>query len=673
MNPSPKIGISNQMTAEAKVVHSTIVGTNALGRISDVLIAWIKQEKGASQSFLADLRLLIQALSDFSCPKDGNVLGQIEMGTESEMIVIATRFECRKKFDLSMIEKELTQYWLNSDELKYLKKILYPHDRVEVRYHIALNLLEWRVYRTLNSENVPSHEATFSVLVDEENGLSAGMAQLVDAGDLPFQDWLEEIYKNKQTKNRSGTLKVEGGGEQDEAEWARIVVEREQEEIENSITFTDNYEETLEEVSVVSSDKEAPEATSLVQGKFSSDESAATRVSGQNESHPVENTLVSGETETDEDDQVTRLSGSTQPKNQKKRISKSDGSLDSSETVDGDAGIDGASEVAFSGEPSGEASKTKVKGKVSKENEDSVTFENDQDHENVKTIFKGDKKIVEKETVTKVVQSGNAKKEQKTERVFLSDDAISKAGSDYSDRILKEILADQATLKEKTKEIVIELKKEQLTLTRESGMLRQKLTKTEDLLKRKEVKIQQYMAEIKNLKARPAPAPVVAASGPNSDVFRQKAMDMFEKLKAVKEENKALEKAIEDMMKNREKSGQAGPASSDGAVIAMKKEVDELTKKVERTNRALEAEKEKMKALSERVIIAEKEAKGSGALVSDLEAKVEHQLKMTAQSKKETEQVKQKLVQSDQEKNKIKNELVKAQAQIQTLMKRQAA
>jgi uncharacterized coiled-coil DUF342 family protein len=42
------------------------------------------------------------------------------------------------------------------------------------------------------------------------------------------------------------------------------------------------------------------------------------------------------------------------------------------------------------------------------------------------------------------------------------------------------------------------------------------------------------------------------------------------------------------------------------------------------------------------------------------------------QYKKEIDSMKQKMVQADAEKNKVKNELLKAQAQIQTLMKRAA-
>ena len=102
-------------------------------------------------------------------------------------------------------------------------------------------------------------------------------------------------------------------------------------------------------------------------------------------------------------------------------------------------------------------------------------------------------------------------------------------------------------------------------------------------------------------------------------------------------------------------------------------QIEDLVKKIDVYQRALAEEKAKAISINERLNVAEKEAQAAGPIIEDLEARVEHTLKVAQQHKKETEQVKQKLVQSDAEKNKIKNELVKAQAQIQTLMKRQAS
>jgi hypothetical protein len=152
-----------------------------------------------------------------------------------------------------------------------------------------------------------------------------------------------------------------------------------------------------------------------------------------------------------------------------------------------------------------------------------------------------------------------------------------------------------------------------------------------------------------------------------ADHFRVKAIEMFEMLKRSKEECKALEKTNHELRK------ELSSTENTTTTGMSQKYLEELTKKMERTQRALEAEKLKVKTLSERAMVAEKEAQASGPLIDDLESKVEHTLKVVQQHKKETEQIKLKLVQSDAEKNKVKNELMKAQAQIQTLMKRQAA
>jgi DNA repair exonuclease SbcCD ATPase subunit len=142
---------------------------------------------------------------------------------------------------------------------------------------------------------------------------------------------------------------------------------------------------------------------------------------------------------------------------------------------------------------------------------------------------------------------------------------------------------------------------------------------------------------------------------------------MFEMLKKVKEEKAELEKLINDSRRKDNSEGFEGPFNQN------LKALDESVKKSERLQRAFDAEKVKLKTLSERVMIAEKEAQAAGPIIEDLESKVEHTLKTVQQHKKETEQVKQKLVQSDAEKNRIKNDLIKANAQIQTLMKRQAS
>jgi chromosome segregation ATPase len=165
------------------------------------------------------------------------------------------------------------------------------------------------------------------------------------------------------------------------------------------------------------------------------------------------------------------------------------------------------------------------------------------------------------------------------------------------------------------------------------------------------------------------------AGGSNSQdsnmaqVFREKAKQMYEMAKALQLEKTALQKELFAL-----KRGQVAEMEEieQGSASTVNMQMDDLLKKVDRLTRALESEKQKVKMLSDRVTVAEKEAQSASPLIEDLEAKVETTLKNSQQYKKETEAVKQKLVQAEAEKNKIKNELIKAQAQIQTLNKRLA-
>jgi hypothetical protein len=151
--------------------------------------------------------------------------------------------------------------------------------------------------------------------------------------------------------------------------------------------------------------------------------------------------------------------------------------------------------------------------------------------------------------------------------------------------------------------------------------------------------------------------------------FRDKAMQMFDMAKKLQVENSELKRQL-SQMKSEDRITEIDVDESPNTGVNL--QMEDLLKKVERLNRALETEKQKVKMLSDRVTVAEKEAQSSSPLIEDLEAKVETTLKNSQQYKKETELVKQKLVQAEAEKNKIKNELLKAQAQIQTLNKRLA-
>jgi hypothetical protein len=502
-----KLGISNSLPDDTAVIHSTILGMNCLGRTSDLLSAWCKRELDAHAAFLSDFRLLTQALLEFSCPKSGEALGHVELAESDGLLILATRFPCRLTLNAALLQRELTQYWLNSDDVKLLKRMLSAQDRVEVRYHEKLNLIEWRVCRPLGiSSVVMDHADSFQVMTDLSADIQAGNAKFQDLGDLPFTDWLTDVYKNRQTGNRAGSVTIEGGESQDDQEWARIVVEREKEKIEQD----------LEQI--------------------------------------------------------------------------------------------------------------------------------------FKSEFLTEEEVVHQFTV-------DAAKDEENFKVRAS----------LSEKEVEQILIENQNLKDAAREVSSRIKKIEVAADLEKALHRQKTNQLDDLLRKKEYLNQRHQAEIKSLHENIAEAKKNPDNS-RSDHFRIKALEMYEALKKAKEETKVLERTHLEM-KRKERETFDGPST----MGMNQKHIDELNKKMERNQRALEAEKLKVKSLSERVIVAEKEAQSAGPLIDDLESKVEQTLKFVQQHKKETEVVKQKLVQSDAEKNKIKNDLMKAQAQIQTLMKRQAS
>lgn len=242
----------------------------------------------------------------------------------------------------------------------------------------------------------------------------------------------------------------------------------------------------------------------------------------------------------------------------------------------------------------------------------------------------------------------------------------------------EEIVSNIEEIKdERAREIVQDSKRRELRAKHDLVVYQRKSEKYEALLQEKERLIQRRATEIRNLNAKLLEKTGSDQFSESAQKFKEKALQMADALKKAKDDNEALEKTIFELRQKvrvHEGAAEVGvkmPAG--GAATVGQQQVEELVKKADRVSRALDAEKAKVIQLSERLASAEKEAAAAGPIISDLEARVEHTLKTAQQHKKETEAVKQKLVQSEGEKNKIKNELVKAQAQIATLMKRQAS
>ena len=497
MNDSLKLGIGNTVGPDTLVFHGAITSKDSFGRVTDLVYVWARKEHELNPKSSADLRLLIQSMLEFSFPNNKSSIGHLELAIENQQTLVSVRFENLViEDDETEIEKKLSQYWLNAEEAFVIKKLLQPHDRVEVRFLQKLNLIEWRIIRPMTPELANHDIPSFQVFTVTDGSLMTDHEQFVEMGDLPYENWIEEVYRNKHENNKSGDLFENDESVQDEEEWARVVVERDTKGIDES--------------SKVVASKTGPEGTN-------------SKVIGSN--NPIE------------DDSVVTIGAST--------LNPTD-------------------------------------------------------------------------------------------------------------------------------------KNQQTPIDYELAAMREKINQFEKLIIQKEKQNQKVGHEVAALQKKMKDMAKNAETGDSKQVqlFRDKAMQMFEMVKVVKQEKAVLEKTIFDLKKSTqttEIAASKGPAANVNESPGLILQMEDMAKKVERTNRALEAEKQKMKALSERVVIAEREAQSTGPMVEDLERKVETTLKMAQQHKKETEQVKQRLVQSDAEKNKIKNDLIKAQAQIVTLTKRQAA
>jgi hypothetical protein len=509
MKKTTQIGLGNTIAEKTEILHTGIIGRNAFGRISDLLAAWCDKKSDLSEKRVADVRLMVQALLEFAHPKANSALGQFEFTIEEDEILTSVRFENHIFVETDSVERTLSQYWLNSEESSLLKKILYPQDRVEVRFNQKVNLIEWRVCRSLKPEAVSHNDASFLVLLDESTAIASENRNYTDLGDLPYQEWLNSIYKNESTENRSGEFFVEGESLQNESEWARVVSTRESEQIESE----------------------------------------------------------------------TRI--------------------ERSKIID----------------------------------------------EDTKVVFR---ELAQEDT-----------------------DQINDRSRRYVEELHTKLLAEQTEIKDNVREVLSTAKMRELRAIREMELLEQKVRQFEKLLLRKELVVQKNQSEIRLLnqqltdKVKTKAVKLAEAQG---QAFKEKAIQMFEQLKQTKEQSQELEKLVIELQ-HREKALTVGKDVSGGTST----QVEELNKKLERQQRQLENEKLKVKALSERVTGAEREAQAAAPLVDDLERKVENALKLAQQHKTETDQMKMKLVQAAGEKNKVANELMKAQAQIQTLMKRHAS
>ncbi len=251
-------------------------------------------------------------------------------------------------------------------------------------------------------------------------------------------------------------------------------------------------------------------------------------------------------------------------------------------------------------------------------------------------------------------------------------------------------IKDEEAVEEELVRALEVLKVESERNARNAELFQARNAQFEELLSRKERQLLKKNAELEALVARHQKEMERLSSEHKSNPFRTKAIEMFERVRALQEENRSLEKTIHQLRR----SSSEAIAQAEARVARMAGELapnedyheaseeenspiaaltEDLEKKIDRLRRALEAEKAKTKTFLDRAMAAEKEAQSSAPIISDLEAKVEHVLKTSLQYKKDIDAMKLKLVQAEQEKNKLKNELLNTQSQLKTLQKRQAA
>jgi hypothetical protein len=199
--------------------------------------------------------------------------------------------------------------------------------------------------------------------------------------------------------------------------------------------------------------------------------------------------------------------------------------------------------------------------------------------------------------------------------------------------------------------------------------LKKRVTSAEALLQKKEMELYRRETELKELKKNgSAPNGGTGAAG-GGNPFREKALQMYSKLKELSLANEALERKI-FLLRNRR--GDEELESQVDQSFGLGRAQEDADKRIERLQRALDSEKAKVKGLLDRALAAEKEAQSVAPVVSDLEARLEFVTKTSLQHKKDVEMMKQKLVQAEGEKNKVQNELIAAKAQNETLKKRAA-
>ena len=234
MSQTNKIGLASIVPTGTVIVHSSIIGRKAFGRVSDLLSAWLINEFALAPFAIARFRMLTSALLE-ALPRQESTSTLIEMAVFDGQIVIAARAECGLDVDPTQVERSFTQFWLHSNETQIFKKVIHPADRIEVRFQEKTRLVEWRVFRKMDDVGELDASGSFSVIEDARDRIEQEEAQYVDLGDLPHKTWLEDVYRTANHASSSGDVILQTGGSQSEEEMIRLKVRNELGEIERTV------------------------------------------------------------------------------------------------------------------------------------------------------------------------------------------------------------------------------------------------------------------------------------------------------------------------------------------------------------------------------------------------------------------------------------------------------
>ncbi len=204
MNLENRIGLGNTVKSETIIFHGMAIDYDSIGRIGDQVVFWIKKHHQISQNFCGEFKVLIQTMMEFGVHDGPESINQFEVAVEGKKVFFALRF---KNFIVKIseeAEKELSQFWLNSTKTQLVKKVLLPTDVVEIRFVEQLDLIEFRILRSLGEESFINNSQSFKVIVDIEPELKNDHQNFIDISDFDSSFWLKQVYDNKKNRVISG-------------------------------------------------------------------------------------------------------------------------------------------------------------------------------------------------------------------------------------------------------------------------------------------------------------------------------------------------------------------------------------------------------------------------------------------------------------------------------------